>query len=109
MEATSGFEPLNRGFADPRLRPLGYVAPNYLWCRGGDLNSYELALTAPSRPRVYQFHHLGVDGYCHNGRSGRIRTRDLRFWRPLLYQLSYAPSLLDILDSNTDPIVGQRR
>ncbi len=27
LEATSGFEPLNRGFADPRLRPLGYVAP----------------------------------------------------------------------------------
>src|SRR3990170_1647300 len=23
------------------------------------------------------------------GRSGRIRTRDQRFWRPLLYQLSY--------------------
>ena len=23
------------------------------------MNSYELALTAPSRPRVYQFHHLG--------------------------------------------------
>ena len=21
-----GFEPTNRGFADPRLRPLGYVA-----------------------------------------------------------------------------------
>ena len=25
------------------------------------------------------------------GRSGRARTRDLRFWRPLLYQLSYTP------------------
>ena len=27
------------------------------------------------------------------GRSGRTRTRDLRFWRPLLYQLSYTPAL----------------
>ena len=27
LEATGGFEPPNRGFADPRLRPLGYVAP----------------------------------------------------------------------------------
>ena len=27
LEATIGFEPMNRGFADLRLRPLGYVAP----------------------------------------------------------------------------------
>jgi hypothetical protein len=27
-----------------------------------------------------------------NGRGGRTRTRDLRFWRPLLYHLSYAPA-----------------
>ena len=27
MEATGGFEPPNRGFADLRLSPLGYVAP----------------------------------------------------------------------------------
>ena len=26
LEATGGFEPPNRGFANPRLRPLGYVA-----------------------------------------------------------------------------------
>ena len=26
LEATGGFEQPNRGFADPRLRPLGYVA-----------------------------------------------------------------------------------
>ena len=26
-----------------------------------------------------------------NGRSGRIRTRGPRFWRPMLYQLSYTP------------------
>ena len=27
-----------------------------------------------------------------NGRGSRVRTRDLRFWRPSLYQLSYTPS-----------------
>ena len=26
------------------------------------------------------------------GRSDRARTCDLRFWRPLLFQLSYAPA-----------------
>ena len=25
------------------------------------------------------------------GRGGRIRTRDIRFWRPTLYQLNYTP------------------
>ncbi len=25
------------------------------------------------------------------GRGSRVRTRDLRFWRPSLYQLSYTP------------------
>ena len=34
------------------------------------------------------------------GRSGRDRTRDLRFWRPLLYQLSYAPASTPHVDSN---------
>ena len=33
VEATSGFEPLNRGFADLPLRPLGYVAS--IACRRG--------------------------------------------------------------------------
>jgi hypothetical protein len=28
-------------------------------CPGRDLNPYKLALTAPSKLRVYQFHHPG--------------------------------------------------
>ena len=32
MEAASGFEPLNRSFADSSLSPLGYAAVNYLSC-----------------------------------------------------------------------------
>src|SRR5439155_19243105 len=32
------------------------------------------------------------DPFLSIGRSGRDRTRDLRFWRPPLYQLSYTPS-----------------
>ncbi len=92
-----GIEPMNRGFADPRLNhlatspwsgrgdsnprpppwqggvlPLNYFRPpplqcrsalsNLQWCRGGDLNSYGLTPTTPSRWRVYRFHHLGMAG-----------------------------------------------
>ena len=32
-----------------------------------------------------------------NGRGDRIRTRDLRFWRPSLYQLSYTPAGLKMI------------
>ncbi len=63
LEATGGFEPPNRAFAELRLNHLATsprtILPR-LWCRGGDLNSYGFAPTAPSRPRVYQFHHLGT-------------------------------------------------
>ena len=31
------------------------------------------------------------------GRGGRTRTRDPRFWRPVLYQLSYTPVHLSII------------
>lgn len=57
LEATAGFEPANRGFADLRLRPLGYVA--VLVPRAG-FEPTRGNPTAPSRPRVYQFHHLGT-------------------------------------------------
>ena len=42
MEATGGFEPPNRGFADPRLRPLGYVAPRLLSMPGWRLATVRL-------------------------------------------------------------------
>ncbi len=63
MEATGGFEPPNRGFANPRLRPLGYVAPEVtsiftsstsseisdgVWCREWDSNPHALSSTTPS-------------------------------------------------------------
>ena len=36
---------------------------------------------------------MGLILCLERGRSGRVRTRDLRFWRPMLYQLSYAPAI----------------
>src|SRR5919205_4256940 len=35
-------------------------------------------------------------GFASRSRAGGTRTPDLRFWRPLLYQLSYCP-LLNVL------------
>ncbi len=49
------------------------------------MNSYELSLTAPSRPRVYQFHHLGSPGLC---RSGGTLT-PCRTWNPRLPAFLY--------------------
>ena len=43
----------------------------------------------PLKTACLPFHHLGKVLYY--GRSGRIRTSGLRFWRPLLFQLSYTP------------------
>ncbi len=74
MEATGGFEPPNRGFADLRLNHLATspylclpltavrLVPASVWCRGWDLNPHRHSPPAPSRPRVYQFHHLGLPG-----------------------------------------------
>ena len=45
------------------------TSPSYFWCRGGDLNSYALTGTAPSRQRVYRFHHLGTGLSLWQGRE----------------------------------------
>ncbi len=34
------------------------------------------------------------------GRGGETRTHDLRFWRPLLYQLSYTPTIPVVLSAS---------
>ena len=66
-----------------------------VWCAVGGAEEETrtptpITSTAPSTLRVYQFHHLGI-ARERAGRSGGTRTPDLRFWRPLLSQLSYTP------------------
>ena len=41
--------------------------------------------------------------YISIGRGSRDRTHGTRFWRPMLYQLSYTPVWLLKLDSNQRP------
>ena len=40
--------------------------------------------------------------FCH-GRGRRIRTLGTRFWRPMLYQLSYTPKWWAFTGSNRGP------
>ncbi len=54
MEATGGFEPPNRGFADLRLKPLGYVAIRALFqakygAEGGTRTRTSLRTLRPQR------------------------------------------------------------
>ena len=46
-----------RGIRRPYRKPEKLINYLNLWAKG-DSNPHEIALTAPSRLRVYQFHHL---------------------------------------------------
>ena len=105
MEATSGFEPLNRGFADLPLRPLGYVAsdarrrgpadaelvryvaaPRGFEPRFTDPKSAVLPLDeGAAGPRGV----AGADPGQENGAEDGVRTRDLNLGKVALYQLSH--------------------
>src|SRR5688500_8376855 len=92
------------------MDPIGLrvvAAPALAWtffqraCRhwGARLNSHRLqGSTAAAAPRNTKYE-ASVKGARRmarskgvNGRGNRARTRDLRFWRPPLYQLSYTPA-----------------
>ena len=47
----------------------------------------------PNRPYVFS----GVLPVNKSGRGDRNRTRSPRFWRPMLYQLSYSPATVIML------------
>ncbi len=68
-----GIRTPDQGFADPCLNHLA-TSP-HAWCRGGDLNPYALTGTAPSRRRVYLFHHLGSTDYLSDPAGSRASTR----------------------------------
>ena len=117
VEATAGFEPANRGFADPPLRPLGYVAlcvlaaPRGFEPRFTDPKSAVLPLdegAATPRPREREWSgrrdsnprpsHWQCDALpteplppvnAGGGAESQIRTGDTALFRRVLYQLSY--------------------
>ena len=58
------------------------IAPVHRFAVSGSLDQ---SLCQTEKPTAYG------DGLLLFGRGRRIRTRDPRFWRPVLYQLSYTP------------------
>ncbi len=84
LEATGGFEPPNRGFADLRLRPLGYVALMYWmwrdrsWCRGRDLNPHRLCLPPPQDGVSTNSTTSAVPQYCTTSATGVSYERTRR-------------------------------
>ena len=118
VEATAGFEPANRGFADPPLRPLGYVALLRVGCpsrirtsvhgskvrcpttrrRGNDPSSpqrreWSGRRDSNPRPSHWQCDALPTEPLPHrstfSGAESQIRTGDTALFRRVLYQLSY--------------------
>ena len=92
LEATGGFEPPNRAFAELRLNHLATSPSCYCTTFVVPRRRFELlranahgplkTACLPIPPPRHGVLCPRVSGSF--GRSGRIRTPDLRFWRPLL-------------------------
>lgn len=72
-----------------RLGTIQSSRPGYglLCLKTAYMASHRAIFKGPMRGRPDNFHEMAISK---NGTGSRARTYDLRFWRPPLYQLSYA-------------------
>ena len=89
MATRKGLEPSTSGVTGRRSNQLNYVAK---WILPKIVGS-TLGIISHTTCVVKTFY----------GRGRKIRTLDTRFWRPLLYQLSYTPVWWAFGDSNPGP------
>src|SRR3954469_9327168 len=93
VEATTGFEPVNRGFADLRVEPLHHVAMCIVPRTGYDRRM--LAAPRGFEPRFTDSKSAvlpldeGAAGPRVNGAEDGTRTRDPHLGKVMLYQLSH--------------------
>ena len=97
VEATIGFEPMNSGFADRRVRPLrhvaesGVVSPVKIWLAAP--RGFEPRLTDPKSAVLPLDEGAAVPGVelgaGENGAEDGTRTRDPHLGKVMLYQLSH--------------------
>ena len=51
----------------------------------------EAILNGSALPQAHKTKRTGSEEPVRHGRGSKFRTHGTRFWRPLLYQLSYTP------------------
>ena len=90
VATTKGLEPSTSGVTGRRSNQLNYMAV-YAQCR-----------VTSTQQINYSTYNVCCKEFF--GRGRKIRTLDTRFWRPLLYQLSYTPVWWAFGDSNPGPI-----
>ncbi len=101
LEATTGFEPVNRGFADPRVEPLHHVAPTGCAASRGGAGCPSRIRTSVhgSKVRCPTTRRRGSGAFGEDtGAEDGTRTRDPHLGKVMLYQLSHFRSMSPTLE-----------